>query len=225
MINIAIADDHQLFRRSLAVLIETFDQMQVVLQAGDGIQLLDQLAKIPVDLILLDLQMPSLDGYATCSIIRKKHPQIKILIVSQLSSRESIFKVMDLEAHGFFTKNSNPEELEKAIISVQEKDFYFAQELNAVLREALLWDKKKQPSNSPSSSVLTLREMEVIRMACQELNSSEIAENLCISIRTVESHRKRILEKTGAKNFIGVILYALKNNLLMVEDIKNSNNP
>ena len=223
MIKIAIADDHQLFRRSLAVLIDTFDQMQVVLQAGDGNQLLDQLAKIPVDFILLDLQMPNLDGYSTCSIIRSKYPEIKILIVSQLSSRESIFKVMDLGAHGFFTKNSNPEELEKAIVSVQEKDFFFAQELGTVLREALLWDKKRQLPFTPSSTVITLREMDVIRMACQELNSSAIAKSLSISTRTVESHRKKILEKTGAKNFIGVILYALKNNLLMVEEIQSNN--
>jgi len=220
MIKIAIADDHQLFRRSLAVLIDTFDQMQVVLQAGDGAILLDQLEAIPVDLILLDLQMPNLDGYATCAIIRAKYPDIKILIVSQLSSRESIFKVMELGAHGFFTKNSNPEELEMAILSIQNTDFYFAQELSAVVKEALLWDKKKQSAYTPSPAVLTLREMEVIRMACKEPNSLAIAESLSISIRTVESHRKSILSKTGAKNFIGVILYALKENLLMIEDIK-----
>jgi DNA-binding NarL/FixJ family response regulator len=220
MTRIAIADDHQLFRRSLAALIDTFDDMQVVLQAEDGVQLLDQLAESAVDLVLLDLQMPNLDGFATCAIIKKEFPDIKILIVSQLSSRESIFKVMELGADGFFTKNSNPEELENAIISIRDKDFYFAEDLSEVLKDALLWDNKKHTNLTPSLNIITLREMDVIRMACKELNSQAIAESLCISIRTVESHRKKIIEKTGAKNFIGVVLYALKHNLLMVEDIK-----
>lgn len=220
MLRIGIVDDHQLFRKSLSLLVDSFDGAKVVLEAENGLQLFEMLEVISLDLLLLDIQMPQMDGYETCQILRKKYPEIKVLIVSQLATRESIHKVMELGAHGFFSKNSNPEQLELAIINIYEKDFYFGQELGTVLKEAILWQKNyKIDDHILSTAQISARELDVIKLACREYSSSEIAEKLFISVRTVETHRKRIMEKTQSKNFIGVVLFILKQGLITVEEL------
>ena len=219
MLRIAIVDDHQLFRKSLSLLISTFDGIQVVIEANNGKEFIETLEDTPIDLVLLDIQMPEMDGYETCKILHELHPDIKILIVSQLTTKESIHKIMDLGAHGYFTKNSNPDQLEFAIKSLSDKGFYFGMELGEVLREAILWEKKATKKVIDSTVFLSKRELEIISMASQELSSAEIADKLCINIRTVETHRKRVMEKTHAKNFIGVVLFALKHNYILLDDL------
>ena len=219
MLRIAIVDDHQLFRKSLSLLISTFDGIQVVIEANNGKEFIETLEDTPIDLVLLDIQMPEMDGYETCKILHELHPDIKILIVSQLTTKESIHKIMDLGAHGYFTKNSNPDQLEYAIKSLSDKGFYFGMELGEVLREAILWEKKAAKKVIDSTVFLSKRELEIISMASQELSSAEIADKLCINIRTVETHRKRVMEKTHAKNFIGVVLFALKHNYILLDDL------
>jgi len=219
VLRVGIVDDHKLFRKSLSFLINSFENTNVVLEAQNGLDLLDQIQEDMLDLLLLDIQMPGMDGFETCEHIRKHYPEMKVLIVSQLTTKESIHKVMELGAHGFFTKNSEPEQLENAIKSIRDKDFYFGQELGMVLREAILWEKNNKPKITASSITISDREMDVIRMACKELSSIEIADRLHINVRTVETHRKRIMEKTNSKNFIGVILFALRHQLISIEEL------
>lgn len=219
MLQIGLIDDHRLFRKSLALLIDSIDGAEVVLQAGNGKELLEQLEDISIDLALLDIQMPEMDGFETCRQLREHYPEIKILIISQLTTKESIHKVMELGAHGFFSKDAEPEKLEKAIRDIRTKDYFFDDDLASVIREAILWEKR-QPLHLLSSPIpITHREMDVIRMACKEYSSSEIAEKLFINVRTVETHRKRIMEKTESKNFIGVVLFALRHGLLLIEEL------
>ena len=218
MIRVGIVDDHQIFRKSLRALVDSLDGTEVVLDAGDGNELLELLKTKTIDLLLLDIQMPGMNGYTTCSIVRKEYPDIKVLILSQLNSKEAIHKVMEVGAHGFFTKNANPEELENAILSIKEREYYFGQELRGALREALDWDTK-QLIKKVGSPKLSEREMEIIKMACKEHKNDAIAHALCISILTVESHRKKILQKTDSKNFLGVLVFALRNGLLTIEDL------
>lgn len=216
---IGLVDDHRLFRKSLALLIDAINGTEVVLQAGNGKELLEQLDTVPVDLVLLDIQMPEMDGYETCKQLRKHYPEIKILIISQLTTKESIHKVMELGANGFFSKDAEPEKLEKAILDIRAKDYFFDDDLASVIREAILWEKRLPAHLLSSPVAISHREMEVIKLACKEMSSFEIADKLCINVRTVETHRKRIMEKTGSKNFIGVVLFALKHGLLLVEEI------
>lgn len=221
MIRIALVDDHQLFRKSLGLLIATFHEVEVVYDTDDGRQLLEELAKgISIDVVLLDIQMPIMDGFELCTRLKELNPDVKILIVSQLATKEAVHKIMDCGANGFFTKNSPPELLEEAIKAVVLKDYYFDMELVAVVREAILWEKKLNSSfNSTQKINLTSREIEIVLMACKEMSSIEIGDKLFISPRTVEKHRKRIMEKTDSKNFIGVILFALKSNVISLDDI------
>lgn len=219
MLRIGIADDHKLFRKGLAGLLNSFENVAVVLEAENGIHLLELMENVPIDLLIADLQMPQMDGFETCKAVRQSYPDVKILIVSQLTTKEAIYQIMHIGVQGYFSKDSNPDQLQEAIFSIRDKDFYFGQELGAVIREAILWEKKNKSNTISSDIPLTKREIEVIRMACKEYSSMEIAEKLFINVRTVETHRKKIMEKTESRNFIGVVLYALKNNLVRIEDL------
>ncbi|WP_338376530.1 response regulator transcription factor [uncultured Flavobacterium sp.] len=220
MIKVALVDDHQLFRKSLSLLLSTFEGIEVVYDTNDGLAFLKAAEDTLIDVVLLDIQMPIIDGFEVCSRLKAINPDIKILIISQLTSKEAIHQIMECGANGFFTKNSAPELLENAIKSVIEKDYYFDIELAAVIREAILWEKKILYNDDLSIHInFTPREIEIIKMASQEKSSKEIADVLCISARTVEKHRKRIMEKTESKNFIGVILYALKTNAISLSEL------
>lgn len=220
MIKVAIVDDHQLFRKSLALLLSTFDELEIVFDTDDGLEFLKYASNEEIDVLLLDIQMPIIDGYEVCKRLHSINPKIKILILSQLTSKEAIHKVMECGANGFFTKNSSPELLESAIKKVVEQDYYFDIELGAVIREAILWEKKVQ-YNGDLSIQLTLssREIEIIKLACVEMSSKEMGDKLCISQRTVEKHKNRMMEKTKAKNFLGVVLYALKINAIRLDEL------
>lgn len=220
MIKIALVDDHQLFRKSLSLLISTFEGIEVTYETSDGLAFLEVAKTEYLDVLLLDIQMPILDGYEVCKRLKLVNSEIKILIISQLTSKEVVHQIMECGANGFFTKNSPPELLEHAIKSVIEKDYYFDMELASVVREAILWEKKSNYTTDLSSEIsFTSREIEIIKMIAQEMSSKEIGEVLFISNRTVEKHRKRIMEKTASKNFIGVVLFALRANLISITEL------
>ncbi|WP_130735939.1 response regulator transcription factor [Flavobacterium sp. J27] len=219
MIKIALIDDHELFRKSLSTLLSFSTNFNVVYDTNDGLAFLEYIKENDVDIILLDIQMPIINGFELCKILKSIQPEIKILIVSQLNSKEVIHHVMTCGANGFFSKNSSPNLLENAIEKIIENDYYFDDELGIVIKDAILWERREGYTLDFSESIyLSDREIEIINMACVEMSSKEIANKLCISTRTVENHRKRIMEKTRAKNFIGVILFALKINAITLDN-------
>jgi two-component system response regulator DegU len=218
-LKIGIVDDHLLFRRSMTLLMNTFPGIQVLVDAENGKQCISKLITTPVDVLLLDIEMPIMDGYETCNEVKSRFPDVRILIVSQLSTRESIHKMMELGAHGYFTKNCNPDQLELALRNVYEEGFYFGLELGSVIKEAMLWEKNNAISYASSKSLFSERELQIIKMICKEYKSKEIADKLFINHRTVETHRKNVMDKCSAKNIIGVILYALKNGMITVEEL------
>jgi len=218
-LKIALVDDHLLFRKSMSLLINSFDGMQVVVDAAEGNQCLTKLMTTPVDVLLLDIQMPVMNGYETCKQVKNRFPDVKILIVSQLSTTESIHKMMELGAHGYFTKNSNPDQLEQAIRNVHEEGFYFGQELALVIKEAVLWENKNAIKYDETKDLFSERELQIIKMICKEDKSKEIADKLFINVRTVETHRKNVMERCGAKNIIGVILFAIKSGIITVDEL------
>jgi DNA-binding NarL/FixJ family response regulator len=219
MLKVAIVDDHKLFRKSLAALVGTFDGVEVVFETDSGKEFLEFLEdNKDVDLVLMDIQMPEMDGYKLCTKTLNAHDTIKILMISQLSSKETIRHVMQSGAHGFITKNSEPEQLELAIRNMDGNGFYLGPELGSILKDLMLY-QQTATDFQPDANFLTDREKEVIQLICKGKSSAEIAEELFIHQRTVETHRQRMITKVGAKNFIGVIVFALKHNLLDVEDL------
>lgn len=219
MIKVSVVDDHKLFRESLVMLVDSFDTVEVVFQAGDGEEFFQKLTaaetEIP-EIILLDIQMPKMNGYEVCEKLQLTYPDIKIIIVSQLTTRESIHKIMELGAHGFFTKNSDPDELEQIIKTIKAQDFYLGNDLRWALKELV---ENTETTEEIAQVSLSERELEIIKLAAKEYSSMQIGDELNIQARTVDTHRKRIMTKTSCKNFIGVIVYALKNSFLSLEDI------
>jgi len=220
MIKIALVDDHKLFRKSLSLLINSFNGISVVFDSADGYNFLQYIEETDIDVLFLDIEMPILNGFEVCSKAKLIDPKLKIIILSQLTSKEAVHKVMEIGANGYFTKNSSPEMLEEAINNVMDKDYYFDISLSSVIREALLWNKKRTSTIETDKVSLTSREIEIVQLATREKCSKEIADSLNISTRTVEKHRKHIMEKTQSKNFIGVVLYALRNNLIKLDEFK-----
>jgi len=214
MLKVAVVDDHQLFRESLTFLINSFKNIKVVLEARDGKNLFELLPGIAVDLVLLDIQMPEMNGYETCDRLRIQYPDLKIIILSQVVTNTAIQKLLGLGADGFFSKNSDPSTLENALRNISKDGFFLALEPGLLQKQSALWKKSTLKSGSEADVYFTHREIEVISLACAELNSIQIADRLCINVRTVDSHRKRIMEKTKTKNFVGAIIYALREGLV-----------
>jgi DNA-binding NarL/FixJ family response regulator len=215
MIQVAIVDDHQLYRKSMVLLLAMFQEIQVVFDTDDGAEFLEVAKHQYFDILILDLQMPKMNGFEVCEKIKETQPDLRVLIVSQLNTKEAIHQIMGCGANGFISKNATPEQLENALYKIYENDFYFDIALATVVQEALLWERKNQKDQkSAEEHPLTSREIEIVRMVAQELNSKEIAESLSISPRTVDTHRKAILEKTQSKNFVGVVLYAIRHEII-----------
>lgn len=217
MLRIAIADDHQLFRKSLSLLVNSFEGMQVVLEASNGKELLKQLKTTAIDILLLDLQMPVMDGFSTAPEITKHYPEIKILVLTLLNEKDVIKKVMELGVQGYFTKNTDPNELKNAILKLNDYGFYFEHDLALVVQDII---NNSSTIKSPQPVAITEREMQVIHLVIKEYKSDEIAKKLNISSRTVEKHKRNLMNKTNSKNFIGVITYALLHDFLSIDDIK-----
>lgn len=216
MLRIAIADDHALFRKSLKLLIGSFENMEIVAGASNGIELLEKLKTVTADILLLDLQMPEMDGFETCTKINELYPDLKILVLTLISEEDTIKKIMDMGVNGYFTKNTDPHELEKAIWKLEDNGFYFEKSLTAIIENILANQTKKE---NPAPVSITEREMEIIRLAVKEFSGKEIADKLGISLKTVEVHKRNLMEKTKAKNFIGVITYALSNQLIFITEL------
>uniref|UniRef100_UPI00404916AA response regulator transcription factor n=1 Tax=Flavobacterium sp. TaxID=239 RepID=UPI00404916AA len=220
MIKLALVDDHQLVRKSMSFLIDNFQNMEVVYESDNGYDFIDFAKKQTIDVLLLDLQMPIVSGFEVCKRLKEQNSSVKILIISQLTSKEAIHHVMECGANGYFSKNSSPELLEDAIHRVVNEGYCFDISMSATIREAIMWDTKTHFSFGLNQEIeLSSREIAIIKMACQEKSSQEIGELLNITARTVETHRTRMIKKISVKNFIGVILYAIKSEAIQIEDI------
>lgn len=219
MIKVALVDDHQLFRKSLSLLVASCDGIEVEFDTNDGLIFLKQLENIEIDVLLLDLEMPIINGYEVCKEAKFIDPNLKVIIVSQITSKEAVHHVMEIGANGYLTKNSSPEMLENAIKKVMDKDYYFDIALSSVLREALLWKKKPTTLSDSTAVYFTPREIDIVKLAIKEKSSKEIADLLNTSIRTIEKHRTNLMEKTQSKNFIGVILFAVRANVIDLETL------
>ena len=212
-IHIAIADDQKLFRKGMAALISSFENMVLIFEAGDGkelLQLCDE-AMVKPDVILLDLSMPEMNGLDALKLLKVKHPAVRAIILSIHEVENFILATIQAGANGYLAKNAEPEEVELAIREVFKNDFYFTLPMLEIMRKGLT--KKAQPI-SLAEDHLTPREKEVLQLICKQFSSHEIAEQLFLSHRTVEGHRNNLLTKTGSRNTAGLVLYALKHKFL-----------
>jgi DNA-binding NarL/FixJ family response regulator len=215
MINIAIADDEILFRQGLAALLETYGGFRIMHQAEDGSELLTLLKKAVLlpDIILLDLRMKPLNGIDTARLLKEQFPETKVIILSSFYQPAYLSYMVKLGVNAFLPKNCGLENLALAIKKVIEKGLYFSEEDILHLREAI--NKRQKPIGIFKSAIhLTSREKEVLELICKEYSTPEIADKLFLSVRTVEGHRNNLLLKTGSKNTVGLVIYAVSEKVI-----------
>ncbi len=215
-IKVAITDDQVLFRRGMASIINTFENMSIVLEADNGLILLNALQtveKLP-DVVLLDLSMPELNGIETTKILHAKYPSVKIIILSVYGEDRFVTHLMELGVNAYLFKNVEPEEVERAIHTVIEKDFYFNEAFLNAMKNRLSNKKQRILLTDNIPSTLTAREVDVLKLICKQKTAQEIADQLFISVRTVDGHRNNLLEKTGVRNSAGLVLFAIKHRII-----------
>lgn len=205
MIRSALTDDQLLFRRGMALLLRDMAGVQVVLDRANGEELLAGLKNEAVDIVLLDLQMPVMDGVETMQRVRKEFPHVKVIVLSSHYEEQYILHLMELGANGYLLKDTEPDEIDTAIRSVAQSGYYFSDALNKMNLHGSVKKRKHTPD--------PLSERDVLRGIRNEFTTAEIAEKNFISPRTVEFHRNNILLNTGARNVAGLVVCAMMNNL------------
>lgn len=212
MIKLALADDQVLFRRGLTMLLRDLSDVEVVFECSNGEELLTGLKNNSVDVVLLDLEMPVLNGMDTMKRMREEFPQVKVIVLSMHSEEKFIVHLMELGANGYVLKTAEPDEIEDAIRAVASTGYHFSPMVSRVMLHGLVKKEKLKPTFDDVDP-LTERELDVLRLICQELTTTEIAGKLFLSPRTVEGHRNNILQKTGARNTAGIVVYAMSKGI------------
>ena len=218
LISLVIADDHEIFRDGLALMLSKQDTISLVGQAGNGRELIQLVADKKPDLVLTDIKMPYLDGIAASRIMLQQHPDLKIICLSMYEEENLIVEMLEAGAKGYLLKNADKKEILDAIFTVYEGNIFYCKHTSARLA-SLIVKSKFDPHKKHPETLFTQREREIIRLICRQHTAQEIGEQLYLSKRTVEGYRTRILEKMEVKNTAGVVVFALKHSLISEQDI------
>ena len=212
-VTVAIADDHSLLRNALAKLINTFEGYSIVLEADNGKELRNKIQQqvIP-DIVMLDVNMPEMDGFETTQWLHKAYPQIKVLALSMFSDEKTIIKMFRVGAKGYLLKNTDPEELKKALDSLIDKNVYLSEYVSGKLVSGL-----HQGMDEPAKEIiLNEKEREFLRLTCTELSYKDIAGKMFVSPRTVDDYRQSLFNKLEVHSRVGLVMYAIRNGIVEV---------
>lgn len=217
-IQIAIAEDHDLVRKGIVSLLKEEANFEIIGDFSNGNDLIVAMRQFPMHVVILDIEMPQLNGLDALQIICEEFPEVKVIMLSMHESPEYISECMSLGAKAFLPKNCDIEELILAINTVFSKGFFFNEMVSKVLLDRI--SKSSQKVNSVEKNELTEREEEIVVLICEGYQNKEIADQLCLSVRTIEVHRKNISKKLNATNIAGLIRYAVTNGLYTYETAK-----
>ncbi len=212
-IKIAIADDYKIYRDGLKVGLAEDSNMEVVLEADNGKDLLSGLEKAKPDVIIMDLKMPIMDGMEATKEVRKKFSDIKVLVVTMYEDDKFIIHLMENGANGYLLKNAEADEIRKSIYAVHENGYYFNDLVNKALLKKLVMKREFKPSFNQDID-FTERELEVLKLICEEKTAAEIGKEIFLSPRSVEGIRQRLIEKVGVRNTAGLVMFAIKNGIV-----------
>ena len=214
IIKVAIADDHQIFRKGVILSLRQYNNIKFILEAENGEDLIQKVTENEIpDVILMDLKMPVKDGIETTKYLNKHFPGIRIIILTMYEDERFVGHLMDSGANGYLLKSTEPSEIKKAIVDVMRTGFYLNNFVNKVLIKKNYAKQKFNP-NLNSEVVISDREKEVLTLVCMEYTAQEIAQKMEISARTVEAIKDRLMERFGVKNSVGLVFYAMKNSLI-----------
>lgn len=212
-IRVAVVDDQLLFRKGIISLLGEFDELTVSFEAESGNELMDKLKTHVIDVVLLDLEMPIMNGLEATKLMKEKYPQIKIIILTMHNDEEFVVELLQKGASGFLLKNQDIEIVVDAIYSVIETGFYYNSTISEKLAHGLV--NGHQVSSILGQSKFTDNELKVIELVCKQNTNKQIAEILNLSVRTVDGYMERIFTKTGMKNRTGLVMYAVRNKLIV----------
>lgn len=214
-IKVIIADDHVLYRAGVKTALSQKKDIEIIAEADNGMHLINVLKTMSADVILLDIQMPVMDGIQTLPEIRKVCPQAKVIMLTMMDDHSMITKLMEIGANSYLSKTSDSEVIYEAIITCHNDEYYF----NSLTNQALLTNLKQRNVQMPQQMVtpeaqLNEKETTILRLMCEEKSTKEIADIVDLSPRTVEALRDKLKVKTGAKSTAGLILYAVKHKII-----------
>lgn len=213
IIQVAIADDHSLLRSALAKLINTFEGYTVMMEADNGKDLCEKISRsVLPDIVLLDINMPEMDGFETTQWLHKKYPFVKVLTLSMLSDERTIIKIFRLGAKGYLLKNADPAELREALDAIMNKNVYLSEYVSGKLVSGLHNDA----GDDAKEVVLNEKEREFLRWTCSELSYKDIAEKMFVSPRTVDDYRQSLFNKLKVHSRVGLVMYAIKNKVVEI---------
>ncbi|MBP6686821.1 MAG: response regulator transcription factor [Lacibacter sp.] len=212
-IKVAIADDHQIFRKGVILSLRSYTNIRFVLEAENGEELLAGLAEAQPDVILMDLRMPGKDGIETTKAVNKLYPNMHVLVLTMYEDERFVTHLMENGANGYLLKSSDPSEIKKAILEVFTKGYYLNNFVNRILLKKS-HNKVKTIPTLNSEIQISDKEKQVIRLLCMEYTAQEIAKEMEISARTVEAIKDRLMERFGVKNSVGLVFFAMKNSLI-----------
>ncbi|MFB6457945.1 response regulator [Chitinophaga sp. Hz27] len=214
-IKVAIADDHKIFRSGVINTLIPYENISVIFEAEDGQHLLDIMETQQPDVILMDLKMPNMDGIEATVKVKAKFPDVRVIILTMYEDDNFIVHLVENGANAYLLKNAEPEEIYEAICTTYDKGFYFNENVNLALLKKVLHKTKQQIKPTLKNEVqLNDRELEVLKLICNEFTTQEISEKVFLSPRTVEGIRQKLLEKLNVKNSVGIVLYAFRNGLI-----------
>ncbi|MGB8193005.1 MAG: response regulator transcription factor [Chitinophagaceae bacterium] len=212
--NVALVDDHVLLRNGLASLVTSFGNYSVAFEANNGKHFIDQLQPegLP-DIVLLDINMPELDGYDTALWLKRHHPEVRVLALSMYDNENAIIRMFKAGARGYILKDCDPIELRNALDSVSRKGFYYSEMVTGRLIHTI---SKLDEEESDINQLVHLneREIEFLKLACTEMTYKEIADKMYLSPRTIDGYRDTLFEKLNCKTRVGLVMYAIRNGIV-----------
>jgi two-component system, NarL family, response regulator NreC len=217
-IRLVVADDHEIFLDGLALMLSRQEHIILVGQASDGRELVELVNAEKPDVVMTDIKMPRMDGIAATRLLVQQNPEVRVIALSMFDEEDQIVEMLEAGAKGYLLKNADKQEILDAIASVYEDRVYYCKSTSAKLA-GMIAKSKFNPYKQKEVITFTDREQEIIRLICQQFTAQQIGERIFLSKRTVEGYRTRILEKMNVRNTAGVVMYALKNNLVKEEDI------
>ena len=212
-IKVMIVEDHAIFREGLKRVLGGMRDVEVVGEAENGAVFLQKLQQVNPDIVLMDLKMPVMDGFEATERALKKYPRLKIIILTMFGQAEYLYSMLKQPICGFMLKTTSMTDLEKAVQNVSQGRQYYSPEVSQLLA------KKFIPHSSIENFKLTSRENEVLLLLCKGISTMEISHKLNLSKRTVDGYRARLLEKTNQSSPLGLVLFALKNKLVNLDEL------
>jgi DNA-binding NarL/FixJ family response regulator len=215
-IRIILADDHEIFRDGFKAMIKKQPSVALIGEASNGEELVELTRQLKPDVVVTDIKMPKMDGLQATKVLSRELPEIGIVALSMIDEENLIVDMMEAGAKGYLLKNAHKTEIIEAIKAVNEGNIYYCDGASAKLTRMIAKSDKIPFNKKSSKPELSQKEIEVVLLICQEKTNKEIADELNLSIRTIEGYRDRIFEKIGARNSAGVVIYAIRNKIYAI---------